>query len=113
MSRAKQRVLALVHRHLVPPDTVPEGTDLVSAPWRTEYDVISTLRALGHEVEVLGVQDDLGALRRASAEWHPSIAFNLLDISKVIRRRFRSLRTSCHSDQITSHCGAGWQSNVT
>jgi D-alanine-D-alanine ligase len=79
MSRAKQRVLALVHRHLVPPDTVPEGTDLVSAPWRTEYDVISTLRALGHEVEVLGVQDDLGALRRASAEWHPNIAFNLLE----------------------------------
>ena len=62
----KLRILALVHRHLVPPETIPEGTDLVSAPWRTEYDVISTLRTLGHEVRPLGVHDDLGDIRRAS-----------------------------------------------
>jgi D-alanine-D-alanine ligase len=43
----KLRVLALMHRHLVPPDTIPEGTDLVSAPWRTEYDVMTTLKAMG------------------------------------------------------------------
>jgi D-alanine-D-alanine ligase len=73
------RVLALVHRHLIPPDTLPEGTDNVSAPWRTEYDVISTLRAAGHEVQVLGVHDDLGELRRAATEWKPHIAFNLLE----------------------------------
>ncbi len=79
MSVNKLRVLALVHRHLVPPDTVPEGTDLVSAPWRTEYDVMSTLRAMGHEVQVLGVHDDLSELRRASTEWKPHIAFNLLE----------------------------------
>ena len=48
---AKLRVLALVHRHLIPPDTIDEGTDIVSAPWRTEYDVISTLTGLGHEVK--------------------------------------------------------------
>jgi D-alanine-D-alanine ligase len=72
-------VLALVHRHLIPPDTVPDGTDLVSAPWRTEYDVITTLRAMGHEVQPLGVHDDLGDIRRASTEWKPHIAFNLLE----------------------------------
>ncbi len=79
MSGARLRVLALVHRHLVPPDTLPEGTDLVSAPWRTEYDVISTLRGLGHEVMTLGVHDDLGELRRANFEFKPNIAFNLLE----------------------------------
>src|SRR5205823_13520935 len=68
MSVTKLRVLALVHRHLIPPEDIPEGTDIVSAPWRTEYDVISTLRALGHEVQALGVHDDLGELRRASTE---------------------------------------------
>ena len=31
---AKLRVLALVHSHLIPPDTIEEGTDIVSAPWR-------------------------------------------------------------------------------
>jgi D-alanine-D-alanine ligase len=73
------RVLALVHRHLVPPDTVEEGRDITSEPWRTEYDVISTLRAMGHEVQALGVHDDLGEIRRLATEWKPHIAFNLLE----------------------------------
>jgi D-alanine-D-alanine ligase len=73
------RILGLVHRHLVPPDTIPEGVELISAPWRTEYDVVSALRAMGHEVQVLGVHDDLGDIRRAATEWKPHIAFNLLE----------------------------------
>ena len=79
MTVNRLRVLALVHRHLIPPATVEEGTDVTTAPWRTEYDVISTMTALGHEVKTLGVHDDLGELRRASTEWKPHIAFNLLE----------------------------------
>jgi D-alanine-D-alanine ligase len=79
MSGPKLRILALVHRHLVPPATIPEGTDLVSAPWRTEYDVVTTLGEMGHEVRVLGVHDDLGDIRRTATEWKPHIAFNLLE----------------------------------
>src|SRR6266852_8442536 len=79
MSVNKLRVVALVHRHLIPPDTVEEGTDLTAVPWRTEYDVVSTLTAMGHEVKALGVHDDLGEIRRASTEWKPHIAFNLLE----------------------------------
>jgi D-alanine-D-alanine ligase len=79
MSGPKLRVLALVHRHLIPPDEIPEGTDIVAAPWRTEFDVITTLRAMGHEVQALGVHDDLGDIRRAATEWKPHIAFNLLE----------------------------------
>ncbi len=79
MTVSRLRVLALVHRHLMPPDTIEEGTDIVSAPWRTEYDVVSTLKAMGHEVQTLGVHDDLGDIRRASSEWKPHIAFNLLE----------------------------------
>jgi D-alanine-D-alanine ligase len=73
------RILALVHRHLIPPDTLPEGTDVTAEPWRTEYDVVSTLRGMGHEVQVLGVHDDLGEIRRLATEWKPNIAFNLLE----------------------------------
>jgi D-alanine-D-alanine ligase len=76
---SKLRVLALVHQHLVPPDTVPDGVDPVTAEWRTEYDVVSTLKALGHEVQALGVHDDLGDIRRTCEEWKPHIAFNLLE----------------------------------
>src|SRR5262245_12760256 len=75
----KMRVLALVHRHLVPPAKVEEGTDVTTVPWRTEYDVISTLTAMGHDVQTLGVHDDLGDIRRAATDWKPHIAFNLLE----------------------------------
>jgi hypothetical protein len=48
MSGNKLRVVALVHRHLIPPEKVEAGTDITAEPWRTEYDVISTLTGLGH-----------------------------------------------------------------
>jgi D-alanine-D-alanine ligase len=76
---AKLRVVALVHRHLVPPAKVEDGTDITAAPWRTEYDVTSTLQAMGHEVQLLPVHDDLGEIRRLATEWKPHIAFNLLE----------------------------------
>src|SRR5258705_11825571 len=79
MSVTKLRVLALVHRPLNPTEEVEEGTDITAEPWRTEYDVISTLRAMGHEVQALGVHDDLGEIRRVATEWKPHIAFNLLE----------------------------------
>jgi len=79
VSGTKLRVVALVHRHLVPPEKVEEGTDITAAPWRTEYDVVSTLTGVGHEVQVLPVHDDLGEIRRLATEWKPHIAFNLLE----------------------------------
>jgi D-alanine-D-alanine ligase len=79
MSGAKLRVVALVHRHLIPPAKVEDGTDITAAPWRTEYDVVSTLTAMGHEVQALAVHDDLGEIRRLATEWKPHIAFNLLE----------------------------------
>ena len=79
MSTTKLRVVALVHRHLIPPDTIEEGTDIESAPWRTEHDVITTLTAMGHEVKALPVHDDLGEIRRLVTEWKPHIAYNLLE----------------------------------
>jgi D-alanine-D-alanine ligase len=68
----------LVHKHLVPPDDTT-GIDLVSAEWKTEYDVISTLRERGHEVKPLGIQDELNPIRHHIEEWKPTIVFNLLE----------------------------------
>jgi D-alanine-D-alanine ligase len=73
-----QRVLVLVHKHLVPPAQIGD-IDVVQAPWKMEYDVIETLRECGHEVMALGVQDDLGAVRTTIEQWKPSIVFNLLE----------------------------------
>ena len=79
MTVTRLRVLALMHRHLMPPETIEPGTDITPAPWRTEYDVVTTLRAMGHDVQELGVHDDLGDIRRTATEWKPHIAFNLLE----------------------------------
>lgn len=72
------RVLVLMHEDLVPPDHL-NGHDLKTVEWKTEYDVVSTLRKLGHEVQPLGVKSDLGVIRSAVEEWKPHIAFNLLE----------------------------------
>lgn len=72
------RVLVLMHEDLVPPDAL-NGHDPSQAEWRTEYDVVTTLRKLGHEVRPLGVKSDLGVIRAAVEEWRPHIAFNLLE----------------------------------
>lgn len=72
------RVLVLMHEDLVPPDEL-NGHDLTKVGWKTEYDVVSALRKLGHEVHPLGVKSDLGVIRAAIEAWHPHIAFNLLE----------------------------------
>jgi D-alanine-D-alanine ligase len=71
-------VLALVHESLVPPDDAGQAQG-GAADWKTEYDVVHALRALGHEVQVLGIGGDLGPLRQAIADWKPQIAFNLVE----------------------------------
>jgi D-alanine-D-alanine ligase len=71
-------ILALVHKHLVPPvDTT--GVDILEAEWKMEYDVIETVRENGHRVTVQGVEDDLGAIRRAVDTVKPDIVLNLME----------------------------------
>jgi len=77
-SARKRRILALMHESLVPPDEAPADA-VKAAEWKTEYHVVSTLRALGHEVRPLGVGGELGVIRQAVEEFQPHIAFNLLE----------------------------------
>jgi D-alanine-D-alanine ligase len=75
----KRRVLVLVHETLVPPEDSAGFTVEQIDEWRTEYDVTSSLRALGHEVRVLGMGDNLAELRSTVTDWRPDLAFNLLE----------------------------------
>jgi len=74
----KLRVLVLMHDYLVPPEDV-SNHDLMTVQWRTEYDILATLRELQHEVHPLGVGDDLKVVRRAVEEWKPHIVFNMME----------------------------------
>jgi D-alanine-D-alanine ligase len=74
----KLRVLVLMHEDLVPPVSLEGYTEKQIAEFATEYDVVAGLQALGHEVHMLGVGSDLGAIRAAFADVQPHVAFNLL-----------------------------------
>lgn len=75
----KLRIMVPVHEDLVPPDSLDGYTDKEIQVWKTEFDVISTLRNMGHEVQPVGVWDDLGKIRKVITEWEPHVAFNLLE----------------------------------
>jgi D-alanine-D-alanine ligase len=72
-------VLVLMHPTLVPPDSLKGHTAEEINVWKTEFDVVNTLRKLGHEVRPLGVQDELNPIRVAAEEWKPDIVFNMLE----------------------------------
>ena len=75
----KLRILALMDKDLVPPESI-EGLSLEEiAPWKMEYDVTATLYNMGHEVRSLGVKDELGIIRKNIEEFKPHIVFNLLE----------------------------------
>jgi D-alanine-D-alanine ligase len=75
----KLRILVLTHPSLVPPESREHYSEREYFEWKTEYDVASTLRKIGHEVRVLGVLDELPPIRSAVDEWKPHIAFNLVE----------------------------------
>ena len=77
--RKKLRVVVLMHPSLVPPESTEGLSELEAYELKTEYDVVTTLRELGHEVRPLGVADELGPIRTVIEEWKPDIVFNLLE----------------------------------
>ena len=73
------RVLVLMHPDLIPPDSLEGHSEQEINDWKTEYDVVSTLRAAGHEVRPLGVEDELKPIRDEIESWKPDVVFNLLE----------------------------------
>jgi D-alanine-D-alanine ligase len=73
------RVLVLVHPDLIPPDSLKGFSEQEINAWKTEYDVVSTLRSAGHEVRPLGVHDELKPIRDEIDGWKPDVVFILLE----------------------------------
>jgi D-alanine-D-alanine ligase len=73
------RVLVLLHPELVPPESLKGYSEREIHEWKTEYDVVSTLRAAAHEVRPLGVQHELKPIRDEIESWKPDVVFNLLE----------------------------------
>lgn len=78
MSR-QHRILVLLHPDCVPPDSIDGLSDASIALFKTEFDVVATLRNMGHEVRVLGVSHDLSVIRKAVEAFKPYVVFNMLE----------------------------------
>lgn len=72
------RVLMLVHANLIPPQFATRQAAMRSA-WRTEFDIFHSLRRLGHQIEIIGLDDSLDPLETAIDQFKPRIIFNLLE----------------------------------
>ena len=77
--RKKLRIIVLVHEDLVPPNSLNGLSDKEKLEVKTEYDVISTLKKMGHEVYPVGLYNQLNVIGNALMEHKPHIAFNLLE----------------------------------
>ena len=73
------RIIVLMHEDLIPPDSLEGKTEKEIAAWKTEFDVVKTLRHLGHEVTCVGVRSNLDVIRDAIEKHKPHIAFNVLE----------------------------------
>lgn len=74
-----RRVLVLVHPDLVPPESTKGYSEQEINEWKTEYDVVRTLRAAGHDVRPLGVHDELKPIRDEIEGFKPHVVFTLLE----------------------------------
>lgn len=77
--KRKLRIVALMHRDLVPPESIEGLTDREIQPWKMEYDVKHALEEMGHEVFPVGIYSDLGVIQQALEEHRPHIVFNMLE----------------------------------
>ena len=68
-----------MHADYVPPDDQAGHSAQEIHDFKTEYHVCAALRTLGHEVQKLGVRDELQQIRVAIDQWKPDIVFNLLE----------------------------------
>jgi len=75
----KLRILVLMHPDLMPPESSKGHTREEMNVWKTEYDVVTTLRESGHETKPLGVQDELKPIRDEVESFKPHVVFNLLE----------------------------------
>lgn len=68
-----------MHPTMVPPESLKGYTERELYQLKTEYDVVTTLRELGHEVTPVPVANELAPIRNLIADWKPDIIFNLLE----------------------------------
>lgn len=73
------RILMLIEEGLNPPESIEGLNEEQIAPFKTEWDVWTALKKMGHEVQKLELHNELGPVRDAITQLKPQIAFNLME----------------------------------
>ena len=68
----------VLDQDLIPPDNIKELPVEEQKKYENEYDVISALEKMGHEIHIVGVAKDVRVIRAAMEEFKPHVAFNML-----------------------------------
>src|SRR4029078_12082640 len=76
-SLKRLRILLLTHPDLIPPESLKGLGEAELFQWKTEIDLITTLKKMGHDVRPQGLQAELARIHDAIVEWKPDIVFNL------------------------------------
>lgn len=76
--KKKLRILAVLDQDLIPPKDIEKLPDEQRKKYDNEYDVISTLQELGHEVRIVGVAKDVRVIRASMEEFQSQVAFNMM-----------------------------------
>lgn len=74
----RRRVLVLTHEELVPPDSLEGLSEAELYKIQMEVDVLAGLRALGHDLQTVGVKDEVSPIRAAVEGFRPHVVFNLV-----------------------------------
>ena len=72
------RILVLMHEELMPPAQTEGLSEQEIYTFKMERDVLAGLRELGHDVQAVGVRDELSPIRQAIDGWSPDVVFNLV-----------------------------------
>ncbi len=75
----KLRVVVMMDDALIPPASLRGLSAVDAARVKTEFDVVSGLRSLGHDVRPVGVRYELAPLKSALDEFQPHVCFNLVE----------------------------------
>jgi len=68
----------LVERGLAPLED-SKARNLTGDMGAMEFEIVTTLKAMGHDVLVLEVEDDLRSIHKFVDKWCPHVAFNLME----------------------------------
>ncbi len=74
-----KKILVILHPSLNPSDQIIKSIDRDKYSWMCEYDVINTLKLLGHKVFIQEVEFKLASIKNAIEKFKPDVVFNLLE----------------------------------